>query len=129
MTPINKTGFTESNPRNRQPEQSRPPEGAVTPTRSHLEERARSGRTEDIDFLMGHLDMSRNFSLCKQIDYALGLVSSQEGRTRIRYFLFNGGSQIQRNYAALYFKRRGAIYLLEEAFQQGCIDSTQAFSR
>jgi hypothetical protein len=37
--------------------------------------------------------------------------------------------RIQRNYAALYFKRRGAKNILKEAVKQGCIDKLQAFSK
>ncbi len=97
-------------------------------TLAELKRRAESGRISDVDYLMRHLDTSETFSRCKKIDYALGLVSSPEGRDRIRRFLFNG-SLIQRNYAALYFKRRGAGQLLDEAVRHGCIDETQAYSR
>ena len=86
-----------------------------------------SGRVSDVDFLMENLDLSRTFSRCKVIDYALSLVSSPEGQTRIRHFLFNG-SQVQRNYAALYFKRRGNVQLIDEAVQRGCIDELQGYS-
>jgi hypothetical protein len=97
-------------------------------TLAELERRARSGRTSDINYLMENLKVSLPGAHCKMIDYALGQVSSREGRERIKHFLFNG-SQIQRNYAALYFKRLGAVILIEEAFQQGCIDEIQAYSR
>jgi hypothetical protein len=97
-------------------------------TLRELEQRANSGSMADVDFLMENLEMSRAFGLSKMIDFALGLVSSDEGRSRIRYFLFNG-TLIQRNHAALYFKRRGNIWVLEEAVQCGCIDKTQAYSR
>jgi hypothetical protein len=97
-------------------------------TLTELERRARSGNISDIDYLMENLEVNNSFVHCKMIDYALGLVSSQEGRERIKYFLFNG-SQIQRNYAALYFKRLGADPVIDEAFQQGCIDEIQAYSR
>lgn len=95
---------------------------------AQLAEMAQTGRERDINFLMGILGTSASFLHCKLVDNALGQVESTEGRNRIRHFLFNG-SQIQRNYAALYFKRRGSVALLEEAVQQGCIDKIQAFSR
>jgi hypothetical protein len=76
---------------------------------------------------MSHLDTNQTFSGCKMIDYALGLVSSEEGQDRIRHFLFHG-SQIQRNYAALYFKRRGVKKLLDEAVRCRCIDPVQVYS-
>ncbi len=101
---------------------------AATLTLNQLEQRANSGRAVDVDYLMDQLDLSQTFSRCKLIDYALGLVSTAAGRERIQYFLFNG-SQIQRNYAALYFKRRDAGQLLDEAVRRGCIDATQAYAK
>jgi hypothetical protein len=93
-----------------------------------LEHRAKSGRAPDVDYLMQTLDVDTTLAACKMIDYALGLVVSTEGRDRIRHYLFDG-SQIQRNYAALYFKRRGAELVLDEAVQRGCIDETQAYAK
>jgi hypothetical protein len=100
---------------------------ATPPTLDDLKQRATSGRAADVDFLMENLDLSRTFSRCKVIDYALSLVSSAEGQARLAHFLFNG-SQVQRNYAALYFKRRGNGQLIDEAVQRGCIDEIQAYS-
>ncbi len=100
----------------------------ITFTSAELEKIARSGRVSDIDFLMENLDTSQSFLQCKVIDYALGCVVSEEGRGRIRHFLFNG-SRIQRNYAALYFKRLGMGPVIEEAVREGCIDEIQAYSR
>jgi len=95
---------------------------------AQLEKKAKTGKSSDIDFLLGNLHIDRSFRECKMIDYALGLVSNQEGIERISYYLFNG-SRIQRNYAAMYFKRSGNLWIIEEAFQQGCIDEIQAYSR
>ena len=97
-------------------------------TLDDLKQRATSGRAADVDFLMENLDLSRTHSRCKVIDFALSLVASAEGQNRIGHFLFNG-SQIQRNYAALYFKRRGDAQLIDAAVQQGCIDEVQAYSK
>ena len=97
-------------------------------TLNDLKRRAKSGRAADIDCLMSEIDMSQTLSRCKAIDFALGLVCSDEGRDRIRYFLFNG-SQIQRNHAALYFKRRGNGQIITEAVRHGCIDDVQAYSK
>ena len=97
-------------------------------TSAELVKRAQSGSTSDIDYLLGNLNMNRSFLHCKLIDFALGQVSSPEGIERIKHYLFHG-SLIQRNYAALYFKRSGAVSVVEEAFQQGCIDEVQAFSQ
>lgn len=99
------------------------------PTSSELQERARSGGAGDIDFLMNLLVKSPNFLLSKLVDNALGQVETTEGRARIRHYLFNGVNQIQRNYAALYFKRRGILQVLDEAVAHGCIDDTQAYAR
>lgn len=93
-----------------------------------LKQRAQSGTAADVDYLMQNLDMNKSFTWYKLIDYALGLVSSAEGTHRIEHFLFNG-SQVQRNYAALYFKRKGNGQLINEAVQRGCIDEMQAYSK
>lgn len=90
---------------------------------------ARSGGKSDVDFLMEFLHPEQTFLICKMIDHALGEVRSHEGQNRIRYYLFGGKFQIQRNYAALYFKRIGAMFLLEEAVEKGCIDRIQAYAR
>lgn len=97
-------------------------------TLTELEQMAKSGRSTDIDTLMKNLETGGAFLQYKMIDYALGLVSSSEGRARIKHFLFNG-NKMQRNYAALYFKRIGANIILEEAVRNGCIDEVQAYSR
>ena len=97
-------------------------------TMNALKQRAQSGTISDIDFLMQKLDTNQSFTGCKLIDYALTLVASDEGANRIKHFLFNG-SAVQRNYAALYFKRQGANQIIDEAVQRGCIDTMQAYSR
>lgn len=94
----------------------------------NLKQRAQSGRTTDVNYLMNNLDANETFTGYKLIDFALGLVSTDEGRDRIEHFLFNG-SQVQRNYAALYFCRRGEWKVLDEAIQRGCVDSIQAYSK
>ena len=91
-----------------------------------LKQRAQSGTALDVDYLMQKLDTHLSFTGYKLIDYALTLVSSDEGANRIKHFLFNG-STVQRNYAALYFKRRGANRIIDEAVQRGCIDTIQAY--
>ncbi len=89
---------------------------------------ARAGGVSDIDTLMENLENDRTSATYKLVDFTLGLVDSPQGQDRIRHYLFNG-TQIQRNYAALYFKRRGAKNILKEAVNQGCIDKLQAFSK
>jgi hypothetical protein len=93
-----------------------------------LKQRAQSGSASDVDYLMNNLDTARTLTGYKLLDYALGLVSSAEGCQRIKHFLFNG-SEVQRNYAALYFKRRGANRIVDEAVRRGSIDTTQAYSK
>jgi len=87
-----------------------------------------SGKTEDVDRLMDALALKDDLATTKLVDYALGLVDTREGRARLRHYLFNG-SQQQRNYAALYFKRRGLVDLLDEAVALGIIDRAQAYSK
>ena len=89
---------------------------------------ATTGRACDIDALMQGLDGRASFTDCKLIDHALGLVEQREGRQRIYHYLFAGHS-IQRNYAALFFKRRGAADILAEAVAAGAIDAVQAYAR
>lgn len=88
----------------------------------------RSGAAADVDALMDHLHERTDFTTTRLVDFGLSLVASDEGFERIRYYLFHG-MMIQRNYAALYFKRRDEIKLLHEAVAQGKIDELQAFSR
>ena len=87
-----------------------------------------NGSSAAVDTLMAALLMPGDFATCKLADYALGLVERREGVARIRYYLFHGEPQ-QRNYAALYFKRRGWQDVLDEAFAQGLVDWPQAFAR
>jgi hypothetical protein len=87
-----------------------------------------SGKSSDVDFLMNSLHEDDDIATFKLVDYVLGLVSTREGKARIKHFLFSG-SKVQRNYAALYFKRRNEAQILTEAFEKGCIDRIQAFSK
>lgn len=87
----------------------------------------RSGTTADVDSLMSRLHAETDFTTTKLVDFALSQVETEEGAGHIRYYLFNG-TQIQRNYAALYFKRRAEIGVLHQAVVQGKIDELQAFS-
>lgn len=87
----------------------------------------RSGTAADVDTLMTHLNERADFTTTRLVDYGLTLVETDEGAGRIHYYLFNG-VQIQRNYAALYFKRRQEMSLLHEAVAQGKIDEVQAYT-
>ena len=86
-----------------------------------------AGAAHDVDALMHALGAHDDLATSRLVDFALGLVDTREGTARLRHYLFHG-APIQRNYAALYFKRRGRTALLEEAVAQGKIDAVQAFS-
>lgn len=103
---------------------SNPTNGRYT----HFRALGQSGGDEDVDFLMNALQTQADFATSRLVDFALSLVEAQTGVARLRHYLFHG-TPIQRNYAALYFKRRGRVGLLDEAVAQGKIDEVQAYSR
>jgi hypothetical protein len=86
----------------------------------------KSGRRTDVDRLMASLLERDDLATAKLVDFALGLVETPEGVSRLQHYLFEG-VPCQRNYAALYFKRRGRERLVAEAYAQGLIDWEQAF--
>jgi hypothetical protein len=86
------------------------------------------GNPEDIDIMMESLELDPSSSPHKLVDYALGLVKNLDGQLQIEHYLFHG-TPVQRNYAALYFKRIGAVEILTEAVEMGCVDRIQAFSK
>jgi hypothetical protein len=90
--------------------------------------RAENGAPVDIDFIMQNLTCESTFAMTRYVDFALGLVTNKDGVTKIEHYLFNG-SQIQRNYASLFFNRRGDWEIVKKAFHLGLIDETQAFAR
>lgn len=89
---------------------------------------AQQGTKESIDKIM--MDLNENMTLAESryIDYALSYVDSSEGMETMKYYLFHG-TQIQRNYCALYFGRLHEYFILREAYDKGLIDDKQAFSR
>ena len=72
------------------------------------------GQTADVDTLMRILVSNDDLKTSRLTDFALGLIETRAGYRRIRHYLFHG-EQRQRNYAALYFKRKGYTDLLEDA--------------
>jgi hypothetical protein len=88
----------------------------------------RSGTAEDVDFLMNELVREDDLGTRKLVDYAMGLVDTRWGCSRVKWYLHNG-TKPQRNFAALYFKRRGDLATLHKAVNKGKIDRVQAFSR
>ena len=93
-----------------------------------LIEKAEAGNPVDIDYIMYNLTSESNLVMTRFVDFALGLVTNESGISRIEHYLFRG-SQIQRNYASLFFNRKGDWDLVKEAFHQGLIDEIQAFAR
>jgi hypothetical protein len=88
----------------------------------------RNGERADVDALMRALDAGNDLATAKLVDYALSLVDTREGKDQMRHYLFHG-TQTQRNYAALYFKRKGVEDILEQAVILGLIDREQAFAK
>jgi hypothetical protein len=86
------------------------------------------GLTATYHALMQCLDDHASFTERKLVDHALNLVEAREGRQRIHDYLF-AGNLMQRNYAALFFKRRGATEILADAVAAGAIDTVQAYVR
>lgn len=89
---------------------------------------AKKGTKESIGEIMKHLNKSMSLAESKMIDFALGYVDRDEGLKIMEYYLFYG-TQIQRNYCALYFGRRGEYLVIRKAYCEGLIDAKQAFSR
>jgi len=94
----------------------------------YLIDRARNGSFEDVDFIIGKLNDNPTLTMTRFVDYSLGCVTHPDGVEQIRFYLFNG-TQIQRNYASLFFNRRGDWLIVKEAYQKGLIDYIQAFAR
>jgi hypothetical protein len=97
-------------------------------TLQELMDRARRGTPEDIDYILGHLTTDVPIAVTKFVDYSLGLVESEVGIERIEFYQFNG-TQIQRNYCALFFNRRDDWLVVKEAYERGLIDEIQAYAR
>lgn len=93
-----------------------------------LIDRAVSGRSKDIDLIMEKLTIDSTLAMTRNVDFALSLVETADGITRIEYYLFNG-TLIQRNYASLFLNRLGDWKLVKKAYEQGLIDEVQAYSR
>jgi HEAT repeat protein len=87
-----------------------------------------AGSAANVDLLMAALAGRDDIATTRLVDYALSLVKTPEGTARLRHYLFQG-TQRQRNYAALYFKRRGEFGLLGEALAQGKVDALQVHGR
>ena len=89
---------------------------------------AKEGTKTSIGEIMKHLNADMTLAESKIIDFALSHVESGEGLKAMEHYLFRG-TQIQRNYCALYFGRRGEYLIIRKAYDEGLIDAKQAFSR
>ena len=88
----------------------------------------RSGQPVDVDHLMDVLLQQNQMSVTKSVDFALSLIQTESGMERIHFYLLHG-EPIQRNYAALFFKRLGREEILARAVALGKIDPIQAFTK
>ncbi|MCB2197135.1 MAG: hypothetical protein KQH79_14840 [Bacteroidetes bacterium] len=91
-------------------------------------QRVNQGRATDVDYFMSYLTKESSTQIIKMVDFAISQIKSRNGIERIKHYLFNG-TTIQRNYAALYFKRHNQLGILKKAVLQKCIDHETAFSR
>jgi len=69
-----------------------------------IAKRVNAGKSSDVDYFMSYLTGKSPTQIVKLFDFAISQIRSAEGIKQIRHYLFNG-TKIQRNYAALYFKR------------------------
>jgi hypothetical protein len=89
---------------------------------------ATQGTREAVDRIMELLTSEATLVLTRNVDFALSLVNSNIGISRIEYYLFNG-TKIQRNYACLFFARRRDWNVVNRAYEKGLVDELQAYSR
>ncbi len=89
---------------------------------------AKQGTKDSVRAIMKKLNKNMTIAESKFIDFALGHVEAEEGVNEMTRFLFHG-TQIQRNYCALYFGRKDEYLLIRKAYDMGLIDAKQAFSR
>jgi hypothetical protein len=91
-------------------------------------EHAQRGTKPSVELIMHQLNRNMTLAESKFIDFALGQIESEEGLAVMKHYFFHG-TQLQRNYCALFFSRRGDHKLVKEVFDLGLIDDKQAFSR
>ncbi len=89
---------------------------------------AKEGTAVSVGTVLAGLTPRMSLAESKCIDFALSHVESGEGVAAMERALFQG-TQIQRNYCALYFARRGDYSVVRRAYDLGLIDARQAFSR
>mgnify|MGYP003394250640 CR=1 FL=1 len=86
------------------------------------------GSSENIDQVMAYLNEVTDIPTTKIIDFYLGTVTNIDGMKQIEYYLYNG-TQIQRNYCALFFVRINDWKIVNKAYKLGLIDYIQAYSK
>ena len=91
-------------------------------------DQAKEGTAASVGGIISCLHPQMSLAESKCIDYALSHVESAEGVAAMEQTLFHG-TQIQRNYCALFFARRGDYDVVRRAYDRGLIDARQAFSR
>jgi hypothetical protein len=92
-----------------------------------LQKWGRRGTVKDVDRIMQVLLSYDDMATIKTVDFALDLVRNPDGVHQIHYYLFNGRPR-QRNYAALWCKRRRQTGFLDQAYKKGLVDENQAFA-
>lgn len=95
---------------------------------SDIAKKVNAGSAADVDYFVSYLNQESSTQIIKLVDFALSQINTSEGIKRIKYYLFNG-TTMQRNYAALYFKRHQKFDILKEAVSKKCIDKEVAFSK
>lgn len=97
-------------------------------TLTYYMEHAQKGTKASVDLVMRNLNWNMTLAESKFIDFALGQIETEEGLAVMKNYFFHG-TQLQRNYCALFFSRRGDHKLVKEVYDLGLIDDKQAFSR
>jgi len=104
------------------------PEFETRHTLTYYMEHAQKGTKASVEIIMRQLNRNMTLAESKFIDFALGQIESEEGLAVMKNYFFHG-TQLQRNYCALFFSRRGDDILVKEVYDLGLIDDKQAFSR
>lgn len=104
------------------------PEFETRNTLTYYMELAQNGTKESVDLIMANLNRNMTLAESKFIDFALGQLETEGGLAAMTNYFFHG-TQLQRNYCALFFSRRGDHKLVKEVYDLGLIDDKQAFSR
>lgn len=94
---------------------------------SELIAKARSGRTEDVDFLMSHVPPPQSLLQQTLFDQALSLIRTTEGIQRLQHY-HRTGTESQRLAAAIFLKCRFGCKALDRRPMYGQLLTAEAFS-